>query len=108
MAHIFQVGAGSGGIVVLDLLARDPRVTLVTLVEPDLYKPHNVHRHLFPTSAVGRLKAELAAEWLRDRRPELAVEVLPVDLTAEEHQQAIAQAVATCDAGACAADNEVA
>lgn len=108
MAHIFQVGAGSGGIVVLDLLAREPRVTRVTLVEPDVYKPHNVYRHLFPASAVGRPKAELAAEWLRERRPDLAVEVLPVDLTVAVHQPAIGHAVASCDAGVCAADNEVA
>jgi hypothetical protein len=108
MAHIFVVGAGSGGIVVLDLLARDPRVTRVTLVEPDVYKPHNVHRHLFPRSAVGRPKGELAAEWVRDRRPDLPVDVLPFDLTAAEHQPAIAAAVAACDVGVCAADNEVA
>jgi molybdopterin/thiamine biosynthesis adenylyltransferase len=106
MAHVFQVGAGSGGIVVLDLLARDPRVTRVTLVEPDSYKPHNVHRNLFPTSAVGQPKGELAAEWLRERRPELAVEVLAVDLTAPDHQPAIERAAAACDVGVCAADNE--
>jgi hypothetical protein len=106
MAHLFQVGAGSGGIVVLDLLARDPRITRVTLVEPDVYKPHNVHRHLFPLSAVGRPKAELAAEWVRDRRPELTVDVLPVDLTDPAHQPAIARAAAACDVGVCAADNE--
>ncbi len=106
MAHIFQVGAGSGGIVVLDLLARDPRVSRVTLVEPDVYKPHNVHRHLFSATAVGRLKADLAVEWLRDRRPELPVEVLAVDLTAPEHQPAVEQAAADCDVGVCAADNE--
>ncbi|HVK19125.1 MAG TPA: ThiF family adenylyltransferase [Fimbriiglobus sp.] len=106
MAHVFQVGAGSGGIVVLDLLARDPRITKVTLVEPDIYKLHNVHRHLFPSSSVGRPKGELAAEWLRDRRPELSVEVLAVDLTAPDHQAAIEQAAAACDVGVCAADNE--
>lgn len=106
MAHVFQVGAGSGGIVVLDLLARDPRVTRVTLIEPDVYKPHNVHRHLFPASAVGRPKGELAAEWLRERRPGLAVEVLAVDLTAPEHQPVIERTAAACDVGACAADNE--
>src|SRR5437660_10037880 len=103
MAHLFQVGAGSGGIVVFDLLARDDRVTRVTLVEPDVYKPHNVHRHLFPASAVGRPKAELAAEWLRDRRPDLRVELLPVDLTDPAHQPALRQAVADCDVGARAA-----
>src|SRR6478609_4217306 len=76
MAHLFHVGAGSGGMVVLDLLARDDRVTRVTLVEPDVYKPHNVHRHLFPASAVGRLKAELVAEWVRALRPDLTFEAL--------------------------------
>lgn len=108
MAHVVQVGAGSGGIVVLDLLCRDDRVTHVTLIEPDIYKPHNVHRHLFPPSAVGRSKAELAAEWVRERRPDLTIDLLPVDLTAPAHQQAITQAVAQCDVGVCAADNEVA
>lgn len=106
MAHVFQVGAGSGGVVVLDLLARDPRVTRVTLVEPDEFKPHNVYRHLFPRSAVGRPKGELAAEWVRDRRPDLQVDVMPVDLTAVDHQAAVEAAAAACDLGVCAADNE--
>ena len=108
MAHLFQVGVGSGGIVVLDLLARDPRVTRVTLVDPDVYKPHNVHRHLFPASAVGRPKVALAAEWLRERRPELVVETLPVDVMSPAHQADVARAVAACDVAVCAADNETA
>jgi len=49
MAHIFQVGVGSGGIVVLDALARDPRITRITIVEPDVYGPHNVHRIFSPS-----------------------------------------------------------
>jgi molybdopterin/thiamine biosynthesis adenylyltransferase len=106
MAHLFHVGAGSGGMVVLDLLARDPRIDRVTLVEPDVYKPHNVHRHLFPATGVGRLKAELAAEWLRDRRPDLCVDILPVDVTDPAVQPRIEQAVAACDLGVCAADTE--
>ena len=77
--HLFQVGAGSGGMAVLDLLARDPRVTRVTLVEPDVYAPHNVYRHLFPPAAVGRLKAELAAGWVRALRPDVAFEALVAD-----------------------------
>ena len=79
--HVFQVGAGSGGIVVLDLLSREPSVTGVTLVEPDVFAPHNVHRHLFPASAVGRLKADLAMEWLRERRPDLRIDAVVADLT---------------------------
>ena len=76
MAHLVQVGAGSGGMPVLDMICRDPRITQVTLIEPDVYKPHNVERHLFPLDAVGKLKAELAEQWLRERRPELEVRLL--------------------------------
>src|SRR5215213_1147219 len=106
MVHVFQVGAGSGGIVVLDLLARDPRVTRVTLVEPDVYKPHNVHRHVFPPSAVGKLKGELAAGWVRERRPDMAVDVLAADLTDPARQSEFEQLAAACDLGVCAVDNE--
>src|SRR6267154_2530623 len=106
--HLFQVGAGSGGMAVLDLVARDPRVTRVTLVEPDVYKPHNVHRHFFPPSAVGRLKAELAAEWLRAIRPDLACDALVADVTDPTRQAEFARLASECEIGICAADNETA
>src|SRR5262249_31986655 len=64
MAHLFQAGAGGGGMPVLDMACRDERVTHVTLVEPDVFKPHNVVRHVFPPTAVGKPKAELARAWL--------------------------------------------
>src|SRR5437763_8558044 len=91
---------------VLDMICRDPRVSRVTLIEPDVYKPHNVVRHLFPNSAVGRPKAELAQEWLRDRRPDLAVEILVCDLLDPAFAPRIETAVAAADVGICAADNE--
>src|SRR5437764_6838254 len=91
---------------VLDAVARDERVRRVTLVEPDVYKPHNVVRHLFPASAVGRSKAELAAEWLRDLRPDLEVRVLACDLLDPRMQADLADVAASCDVGVCAADNE--
>jgi molybdopterin/thiamine biosynthesis adenylyltransferase len=106
MAHLFQVGAGSGGMPVLDALCRDSRITRVTLIEPDVYKPHNVERHLFPSAAVGELKAELAEAWLKERRPDLEVELLVCDLCEPAQQAAIEAAAATCDIGVCAADNE--
>ena len=108
MSHLFQVGAGSGGMPVLDLLARDPRITRVTLIEPDVYKPHNVERHLFGNGGVGRLKAELAREWLADRCPNVQVEIMADDLLDESKQQAFEEAVRSCDIGVCAADNELA
>src|SRR5204863_3119280 len=108
MAHLLQVGAGSGGMPVLDLLCRDERITRVTLVEPDVYKPHNVERHLFPPSAVGQLKAELARDWLCQRCPRVEVELLICDLLDPQKQAEIESAVRKSDVGVCAADNEAA
>src|SRR5262245_61471455 len=106
VAHLFQVGVGSGGMPVLDLLCRDPRISHVSIVEPDVYKEHNVERHLFPPSAVGQSKAILAGQWLRERRPDLQVRLLPCDLLDRDRQAEIEEVVRTCDLGICAADNE--
>ena len=94
MTHLLQVGAGSGGMPVLDMLCRDQRITHITLIEPDVYKPHNVERHLFPLSAVGERKAALAEDWLRERRPDLVVDLLVCDLMDSAHQAEIDRAAA--------------
>jgi len=106
MVHLIQVGAGSGGMPVLDAVCRDARITQVTLIEPDIYKPHNVERHLFPTTAVGQAKAELAKRWLKERRPDLKVRLLQCDLLAPQAQAAIEEAAQSTDIGICAVDNE--
>lgn len=108
MAHLLQVGAGSGGMPVLDLVCRDPRITMVTLIEPDVYKPHNVERHLFPSSSIGEPKAELARTWLHERRADLDVRILVRDLFDASAADAIEQAASAADIGVCAADNEAA
>ncbi len=106
MSHLVQVGAGSGGMPVLDMVCRDKRITHVTLIEPDVYKPHNVERHLFPLAAVGQKKANLAEKWLKERRPDLDVRLLICDLMDPARQAEINDAAAAADIGVCAADNE--
>src|SRR5262245_50134029 len=106
MAHLIQVGAGSGGMAVLDLVGRDPRLTRVTLIEPDVYKPHNVERHFFPAAGVGQPKALLAQRWLRERRPDVEVELLDCDLLDPAYAEKIEAAARAVDIGICAADNE--
>jgi molybdopterin/thiamine biosynthesis adenylyltransferase len=106
MFHVFQVGVGSGGMVVLDLLARDERVTKLTLVDPDVYKSHNVVRHYHPPADVGRKKVELAARWVRERRPGLEAVALDCDLLDPARQLEIEAAVQSADVGVCAVDVE--
>jgi hypothetical protein len=106
MAHLLQVGAGSGGMPVLDLLCRDPRITHLTLIEPDIYKPHNVERHVFPDSSIGEAKADLAERWLKERRPDLTITTLISDILDPSIQGRVEQAAAAADLGICAADNE--
>ena len=106
MAHLFQVGAGSGGMPVLDMLCRDGRITHVTLIEPDVYKPHNVVRHIFPASSVGQFKADLARDWLLERQPKLQIDVIRADLMDPSQAERIETAVRQSDIGVCAVDNE--
>jgi molybdopterin/thiamine biosynthesis adenylyltransferase len=108
MTTLFQVGVGSGGMPVLDLVARDARLSAVTLVDPDVYAPHNVVRHVFPASDVGQRKVDLAERWLRERRPDLSVRTLAVDLLDPSHAAELTEAAAGADLGICAADNEAA
>jgi molybdopterin/thiamine biosynthesis adenylyltransferase len=91
---------------VLDMLCRDPQVTRVTLVEPDVYKAHNVERHLFPLQAIGEKKASLARRWIEERRPDLEVRLFECDLLDLAAQSDLEDAAASADVGVCAADNE--
>lgn len=106
MAHLLQVGVGSGGMPLLDMLARLEPIDRVTLIDPDLYQSHNVVRHLFPVSTVGQFKVDLAARWLLDRRPDLPVEALRIDITDPSQQSTLDLLASQADLGVCAVDNE--
>jgi molybdopterin/thiamine biosynthesis adenylyltransferase len=108
MAAIIQVGVGSGGMAVLDLVIREPQVTEITLIEPDRFEADNVGRHLLGYTGVGRAKVELAAEWVRDHRPDIEIRTLSTDLCAGKSSAAIDEIAARADIGICAVDNETA
>ncbi|MBX7105207.1 MAG: ThiF family adenylyltransferase [Gemmataceae bacterium] len=106
MVTVFQVGVGSGGMAVLDAVARDPRIARVILLDPDTYQTHNVERHLFPRSDIGRAKVHLAKDWLADRRDDLEVTALPWDIDDPVRELELQQLACGADIGICAADNE--
>jgi molybdopterin/thiamine biosynthesis adenylyltransferase len=91
---------------VLDMLCRDRRISRVTLIEPDIYKPHNTERHIFPVHAIEGPKAELARAWLAERRADLEIDILNHDLRDQAAQNVLDEKIAQADIGVCAADNE--
>src|SRR5262245_39806890 len=105
MAKLFQVGVGSGGMPVLDALARDPRISHVAIIDPDTYQEHNVERHVFDRDGIGKAKTELAAQWLRNRLNDLQFELFKWDICDPHHASEMASLAKSCDIGVCAADN---
>lgn len=106
MAHLVQVGLGSGGMSVIDMLVRDFRIRKLTLIEPDVLKPHNLSRHLLSKKDVGKLKLDAAVQWLKNRNPELEIIPIASFLQDPEKQDQINQAIFGANLGVCAVDNE--
>lgn len=106
MIHIVQVGLGSGGMSVIDMLVRDNRVSKVTLIEPDLLKTHNLPRHLLDVSCVGESKLQCAVKWLKNRNDK--IEIVPIEgyVQDPEKQVQINEALQGASVGVCAVDNE--
>jgi molybdopterin/thiamine biosynthesis adenylyltransferase len=67
-----------------------------------------VDRHLFPESAVGRMKADLAVEWIKERRGDVSVGALIADITDPALMPRFTDLANECDIGVCAVDNEAA
>lgn len=104
--RLVQIGVGSGGIAVLDALARDQRLTHVTVADPDTFEAHNASRHLFGPRCAGRPKVELARDWLADIRPDLAVEAWPIAAGGPAERPRLLAALALADVAVCAVDRE--
>ncbi len=82
------------------------RVSKITLIDPDVYKPHNVVRHYFPVADAGQKKVDLAAGWVKQLRPDLEVVALPYDLTDLQRAAEIDALISAADIGICAVDVE--
>ncbi|NBR05769.1 MAG: ThiF family adenylyltransferase [Planctomycetes bacterium] len=106
MAHLVQVGLGSGGMSVIDMLVRDIRISKLTLIEPDILKPHNLSRHLLGSDSVGNSKLLSAVKWLKDRNRNLEIISIDAFLQEPEKQAQINNAIKGADLGVCAVDNE--
>lgn len=82
-SHVLVVGLGGVGAYAAEMICR-AGVGRMTIVDADTVEPGNINRQLPAThSTVGRLKAEVLAERLRDINPDICLAVLPVYLKDE-------------------------
>lgn len=81
VSSVLIVGAGGLGGLVMELLARSG-VGRLRVVDGDCFEEHNLNRQLLCTQSVlGRNKAQVAAQRLRDVNDEVEVEAVPAWLS---------------------------
>ncbi len=82
-SHVLVVGLGGVGAYAAEMICR-AGVGRMTIVDADIVQPSNINRQLPALhSTLGRGKAELTAERLKDINPEIELTVLPVFLKDE-------------------------
>ena len=77
--HLVVVGLGSGGFPVVQHLAMCG-LSKWTLVDKDILDEENLEKHIAMRKDIGRMKTEIAEEWIIDRNPEASVTRLELTL----------------------------
>lgn len=89
------LGAGSIGSQCVTSLVREGAFDKLTIVDDDVFAPHNLTRHALRGSALGNSKVDKLSEDLRDIRADLRVETLTEKLASTEPSEALSEALAT-------------
>lgn len=79
-SRILVIGLGSGGFPVMQHLAMSGWHRF-SLVDPDVLDEVNLVKHPGNRSDIGKLKVEIARDWLLDRNPACTVDTYPYDVT---------------------------
>jgi tRNA threonylcarbamoyladenosine dehydratase len=96
-SNILIAGCGSVGGAAVEPLVRLGAENL-TLAEPDGYDLHNINRQSTRLQDIGRNKAEVFQEGMRDINPFAVVSVEPHGITPENVERVVQQAAVVLDA----------
>lgn len=89
--HVLVVGLGGVGGVATEMLAR-AGIGKLTIVDADTIQPSNINRQIVAThSQIGRAKASVLAERLRDINPDIELEVVEEFLQDDNMQELLAR-----------------
>lgn len=103
--RLVVVGLGSVGFPAMQNLAMCG-VSDWVLVDRDILSPENLVKHPGMRRDIGRLKTEIAEEWVLDRNPDATVERLDCDITSEEGREVLRKAIESAQAVLCCTDNQ--
>ena len=103
--RLVVVGLGSGGFPAMQNLAMCG-VSDWVLVDRDILSPENLVKHPGMRKDIGRLKTEIAEEWVLDRNPDATVERLDCDITSEEGRAMLRNAIESAQVVLCCTDNQ--
>src|SRR3979411_826006 len=96
-SNILIAGCGSVGGAAVEPLGRMGAENL-TLAEPDGYDLHNINRQSVRLQDIGRNKAEVFQEHIRDINPYASIVVEPHGITPENVERVVQQAAVILDA----------
>jgi len=96
-ANILIAGCGSVGGAAVEPLVRMGAESL-TLAEPDGYDLHNINRQSVRLQDIGRNKAEVFQEHIRDINPYASIAVEPHGITPENVERVVQHAAVILDA----------
>ncbi len=96
-ANILIAGCGSVGGAAVEPLVRMGAESL-TLAEPDGYDLHNINRQSVRLQDIGRNKAEVFQEHIRDINPYASIVVEPHGITPQNVERVVQQAAVILDA----------
>jgi molybdopterin/thiamine biosynthesis adenylyltransferase len=96
-ANILIAGCGSVGGAAVEPLVRMGAESL-TLAEPDGYDLHNINRQSVRLQDIGRNKAEVFQEHIRDINPYASIVVEPHGITPENVERVVQEAAVILDA----------
>jgi len=99
------VGLGSLGFPAMQHLAMSG-VHRWVLVDFDTYEEDNLVKHVGMRSDLGRLKIDVAKDWIVDRIPTARVECLPINITTGDGKESFREALKTCDVMMVTTDNK--
>ena len=101
---VVMIGLGSGGAVVLERLAMCG-VRNWSLFDPDVLEAVNLVKHPARRKDIGKLKVDIASEWLIDRNPSSSIDVFPQNVVESPE---IRREIEGASVVVCAADSAVA